>query len=141
MGGPVRLAIADTSLFVALEQARPLRATPPERVAVSVITIAELRASVLAATDTDTTACRLATLERPASRSSRCRSTSTSPRPGRSCAVELLDLGRRMPVNDSWIAATVIGAPVPCRDPGRRLRRRPRSHRREAVNRANTPRR
>ncbi len=110
--GPVRLAIADTSLFVALEQARPLRATPPERVAVSVITIAELRAGVLAATDTDTTARRLATLER---------AELFEPLPidldvaaaWSILRVELRDLGRRMPVNDSWIAATAIAHELP----------------------------
>ncbi len=62
--GPAELGLADTSLFIALEQGRPLAGTPPDRVAVSVVTIAELRLGVLAATDTSVRARRLETLTR-----------------------------------------------------------------------------
>src|ERR1019366_10512882 len=48
-GGNTELALADTSLFIAMEQERPLSDNPPERVAVSVVTIGELRLGVLAA--------------------------------------------------------------------------------------------
>ncbi len=58
------LADTDTSLFIALEHERPLAGTPPERIAVSVITIAELRLGVLVATDGPTRARRLGTLTR-----------------------------------------------------------------------------
>jgi hypothetical protein len=43
------LALADTSVFIAVEQNRPLAGRPPGRVAVSVITVGELRLGLLAA--------------------------------------------------------------------------------------------
>ena len=55
-------ALADTSLFVAVEQDRPLSSRPPKRVAVSVITIGELRLGVLAAESGPIRARRLETL-------------------------------------------------------------------------------
>ncbi len=55
-------AVLDTSVFIAGEHARPLGALPDE-VAVSVITLSELRHGVLAATDDAQRARRLATLE------------------------------------------------------------------------------
>lgn len=42
-------ALADTSLFIAREQGRPMLADPPARLLVSWITIAELHAGVLVA--------------------------------------------------------------------------------------------
>src|SRR5437762_1052632 len=45
------VALADTSVFIALEQDRSLSGAPPQHVAVSVITVAELRLRVLAASD------------------------------------------------------------------------------------------
>lgn len=105
---PPRAGLADTSLFIAREAARPLAEhLLPERLAVSVITVGELHAGVLAASDVATRDRRLATLEavrrldplpideRVASAWARLR-------------VELRDAGRRMPVNDAWIAATAL---------------------------------
>jgi len=55
--------IADTSLFIAHETGRPLRIEAlPDRLAVSVITIGELWAGVLAATDVAVRDRRLGTL-------------------------------------------------------------------------------
>jgi predicted nucleic acid-binding protein len=106
-------ALADTSVFVAHESGRTVRAEAlPDRLAVSVITIGELRAGVLAARDLETRDRRLATLtaalaldpvpidEEVASAWARLR-------------VTLRDLGLAMPVNDSWIAATAIALGVP----------------------------
>ena len=106
-------ALADTSVFVAHESGRTLRAEAlPDRLAVSVITIGELRAGVLAARDLETRDRRLATLtavlaldpvpidEEVASAWARLR-------------VTLRELGLAMPVNDSWIAATAIALGVP----------------------------
>ena len=106
-------ALADTSVFVAHESGRALRAEAlPDRLAVSVITIGELRAGVLAARDLETRDRRLATLtaalaldpvpidEEVASAWARLR-------------VTLRDLGLAMPINDSWIAATAIAMGVP----------------------------
>jgi predicted nucleic acid-binding protein len=110
--------LADTTVFIAHESGRPLRAEAlPDRLAISVITIGELRAGVLAAVDLETRDRRLSTLtaalalepvavdERVADAWARLR-------------VTLRDLGLRMPVNDSWIAATAIslGVPVVTRD-------------------------
>lgn len=55
--------LADTSVFIARESGRPVDLTRlPDRLAVSVVTIGELRAGVLAATDTATRDRRLDTL-------------------------------------------------------------------------------
>lgn len=110
--GRIELGLADTSLFIALEHDRALARTPPENVAVSVVTIAELRLGVLAATDTPTRARRLETF---------ARADSLEPIPvDRSVAaawatlrLDLRDAGKRMPLNDSWIAATAIARDIP----------------------------
>ncbi len=113
----VRRALADTSLFVAIEQSRPLRMAAPASVAVSMVTIGELRLGVLAATDQVTRAKRRATLTQAAS---------FDPLPvddsvAQAWAELQLALGRvgtRMRGNDSWIAATAIahGLPVVTQD-------------------------
>lgn len=106
-------AVADTSLFIARESERLLQeADLPDELAVSVITIGELRAGVLAARDLATRDRRLATL---------VAATALDPLPvDRSVADEwarlrvlLRDAGLRMPVNDSWIAATAMALRVP----------------------------
>jgi hypothetical protein len=104
--------IADTSLFIARETGRPLRIEVlPDRLAVSVITIGELWAGVLAAPHVAARDRRLGTLtaalaldpipvdDRVAAAWARLR-------------VDLRDRGLRMPVNDSWIAATAIALGV-----------------------------
>lgn len=56
-------ALADTSIFIANENGRPLaRAAFPDEIAVSIITIGELRSGVLAAADVTTRDRRLSTL-------------------------------------------------------------------------------
>ncbi|MEO5965205.1 MAG: type II toxin-antitoxin system VapC family toxin [Candidatus Limnocylindrales bacterium] len=105
--------LADTSLFIARESGRPLRIEVlPDRLGVSVITIGELRAGVLAAADLETRDRRLATMaaalalepipidETVAAAWARLR-------------VTLRDLGIRLGVNDSWIAATAMSLGVP----------------------------
>jgi toxin FitB len=57
----VSAAILDTSIFVAVEQGRPISRPLPEAVSVSVVTLAELELGVLAARDPDIRAQRLAT--------------------------------------------------------------------------------
>lgn len=101
------LALADTSLFIAVEHDRPLSAHPPERVAVSVVTVGELRLGVLAAQDGPARARRLDTLFAAAA---------LDPLPidegvahaWANLRLALRDAGKRMPINDSWIAATAI---------------------------------
>jgi len=109
----VSAGLADTTIFIAHESGRPLRVELlPDRLAVSVITIGELRAGVLAAADVATRDRRLSTLmaalalepvpvdEAVADAWARLR-------------VTLRERGLRMALNDSWIAATAIALGVP----------------------------
>jgi predicted nucleic acid-binding protein len=109
----VTSGIADTSVFIALEGERTMAVDRlPDEIAVSVVTIAELRVGVLAAADTETRARRLATLTS---------AMAFDPVPIDDAVAEawaglrirLRDRGLRMPVNDSWIAATAIALRVP----------------------------
>jgi hypothetical protein len=105
-------ALADTSLFIALEQSRPLSDLLPTRISVSVITIGELRLGVLAATDAGARARRLETLTRaeglePIPIDHRVAHAWAALRVG------LRDAGRRMPLHDSWIAATAVANHLP----------------------------
>jgi predicted nucleic acid-binding protein len=105
--------LADTSIFIARETGRPIESGAlPDRLAVSVITIGELRAGVLAASTTDVRDRRLSTLTV---------ALGLEPVPVDEAVAEawaalrlrLRDEGVRMPVNDSWIAATAIALDVP----------------------------
>jgi predicted nucleic acid-binding protein len=105
------LALADTSVFIALEQNRTSSAFVPEAVAVSVITVGELRLGVLTA-EGATRATRLRTL-------SRAEAFEPLPVDRRVAAawaelrLALREEGRRMPLNDSWIAATALAHSIP----------------------------
>jgi predicted nucleic acid-binding protein len=105
--------LADTSVFVARESGRRLDVERlPTELAVSVVTIGELRAGVLAAGDVEVRHRRLATLTQ---------ALTLDPVPVDGHVAEewarlrilLRDAGKRMPVNDSWIAATAIALEVP----------------------------
>ncbi|HXW81515.1 MAG TPA: type II toxin-antitoxin system VapC family toxin [Acidimicrobiales bacterium] len=105
--------VADTSVFVAGEAGRPLaEADLPDELAISVVTVAELRAGVLAASDVETRDRRLATLSE---------ALGFDPLPIDQPVAEawarlrvlLRDMQKRMPVNDSWIAATAMSLGVP----------------------------
>ncbi len=110
--------LADTTVFIALEHDRSVRVDAlPDRLAVSVVTIGELRAGVLNAADVETRDRRLTTLaaalalapvpidQRVAEAWARLR-------------VLLRQHGLRMQANDSWIAATAmtLGVPVVTQD-------------------------
>lgn len=109
----MKRGLADTSVFIARESGRAIDVDAlPEALAVSIITIGELRAGVLAATTVDARNQRLATLtsalqldpvpidEAVAAEWARLR-------------VVLRDSAKRVPVNDSWIAATALALGVP----------------------------
>jgi len=105
--------LADTSVFIARESGRPLdRSALPEQIAVSVITIGELRAGVLATGNIETRYRRLDTLTR---------ALALEPVPVDDAVADawarlrllLRDSGQRMAVNDSWIAATAVALGVP----------------------------
>jgi len=109
----VTRGLADTTVFVAAESGRSLReASLPERLAVSVITLGELRAGVLAATDPTIRERRLATLTAV---------LALDPIPidadvaeaWAGLRIRLRDAGQRMAVNDSWIAATAMALEIP----------------------------
>lgn len=105
-------ALADTSLFVAREAGRPLRSAPPDELLVSVVSVAELRAGVLGATTTLSRADRLVTLRAAESLEPLLVDDLVADAWAR-LRVALRDTGRRMPVNDSWIAATALGHGLP----------------------------
>lgn len=105
--------ILDTSVFIAGENGRSLRTELlPAESAISVVTLAELQAGVLAAPDTQTRAVRLSTLdvladiqlipvdEAVAGYWARMR-------------VHLAETGRRAGVNDLWIAASAAANHLP----------------------------
>ncbi len=105
--------LADTSIFIADESGRPIASHQiPDQLAVSVITIGELRAGVLGARSTSIRDQRLTTLtealqfdpipidENVAAAWARLR-------------VLLRDEQLKMPINDSWIAATAMSLDVP----------------------------
>lgn len=105
--------LADTSVFIATESGRPIRSEAlPEELGVSVVTVGELRAGVLAAGDVNTRDRRLQTL---------LNVLELDPVPVDQAVADawarlrfaLRDHGLRMPVNDSWIAATALALGVP----------------------------
>jgi predicted nucleic acid-binding protein len=114
----VSRGLVDTSVFIARESGRPLtEADLPAELAVSVVTIGELHAGVLAAADVEVRSRRLATLTA---------ALALDPVPIDHAVAEawarlrvlMREAGRRMPVNVSWIAATamVLGVPVVTQD-------------------------
>jgi predicted nucleic acid-binding protein len=105
-------ALGDTSVFIAREQGRVLNAPPPDDIAVSVVTVAELHLGVLLAGDIDRRALRLATL-RLAEQLEPIPVDETVAQAWAALVARLRASGRRMPVNDSWIAATALARDMP----------------------------
>ena len=106
-------ALLDTSALIATETGRAMNPSATvDELRVSVITIGELLAGVHAAADTETRSRRLATLER---------ATGLSPLPADERAASewarlrhrLRESGRRIPVNDLWIAAIALANSLP----------------------------
>ncbi len=105
--------LADTSIFVAAESGRSLEVDHlPDELAVSVITFGELRAGVLAAADVTTRNRRLNTLT-AALEFQAIAIDAAIAETWAHLRVVLRDAGLRMPVNDSWIAATAMALGVP----------------------------
>lgn len=105
--------VLDTSVFIAAESGRALHEDAlPAQAAICVVTLAELHAGVLAATDVDTRARRMATLgsvvdiellpidEAAAITWARMRA-------------RLAEAGRRVNINDLWIAACAASRELP----------------------------
>lgn len=113
-----RRGLLDTTVLIATEDGRPLRAERlPEEMAISVVTRAELRAGVLAASDVETRDRRLATLEAVA-RMTVLPVWGGVDRAWATMRAYLASSGRRVNANDVWIAATaaVYGIPVVTQD-------------------------
>jgi len=100
-------ALADTSLFIAREQNRPIAAAVPDDLSVSTITVGELFLGVILADDPERRAQRLRTVAFVQS--------NFEPLPVEPAAHAWAELvgalrrsGRRAPLNDTWIAAIAI---------------------------------
>ncbi|HYN35730.1 MAG TPA: type II toxin-antitoxin system VapC family toxin [Actinomycetota bacterium] len=105
--------LGDTSLFIANEVGRRIHADVlPDEIGVSVITIGELRAGVLAATNVESRDRRLATLTQALALEPIPIDGQVADSWGK-LRLLLRDSGQRMPVNDSWIAATAMALRVP----------------------------
>ncbi|MHA6619247.1 PIN domain-containing protein [Pseudonocardia sp. DLS-67] len=97
--------LLDTSVFIALESGRPLdEQRIPDETAVSVVTLAELQAGVLAAVDVDVRARRLATLD-AVSDIELIDIDESAARTWARMRVHVAGSGLRVNVNDLWIAA------------------------------------
>jgi predicted nucleic acid-binding protein len=110
----VSTALLDTSVFIAVEQGRPLAQALPDQVGVSVITLAELELGVLMAREADVRAIRLATLTRVREQAAGVPIDDRVSSAYARLAASELSAGRKPRVNDTWIAATafVHGASV-----------------------------
>jgi predicted nucleic acid-binding protein len=109
----VTRGLADTSVFIARESGRPLDdSSMPDELAVSIVTIGELRAGVLAASDVRARERRLTTLTAALELDPVPVDDDVAAQWAR-LRVVLRDMERRMPVNDSWIAATAMALQVP----------------------------
>jgi predicted nucleic acid-binding protein/antitoxin (DNA-binding transcriptional repressor) of toxin-antitoxin stability system len=103
-----RPGLLDTSAWIAQESGRRLDSQAlPDRSAVCVVTMGELQAGVLAATDTATRARRLATVGAAGSVEPLA-VTSEVARRWAELRVRLAEQGRRAKINDLWIAAVAM---------------------------------
>lgn len=115
---PAARGLLDTSVFIALEADRPMKDEMlPDQSVICPVTVAELQAGVLVAADTDIRARRLATLESTADIEVLAIDAEVAAEWAR-LRVHLAETGRRVNVNDLWIAATAAahGLPVVTQD-------------------------
>jgi len=105
--------ILDTSVFIASETKRPLRASLiPDEVATTVVTLAELNAGVLAARTAEIRARRLRTLDAVADMTA-LPVDEEAAQLWALLRVHLAETGRRMRVSDLWIAAIAASKHLP----------------------------
>jgi predicted nucleic acid-binding protein len=105
--------LLDSSVLIAQETGRAIDSGAlPDLFAVSVVTVAELTAGVLAAADAETAARRLATLGRIGAMTALPIDLEVAGQWARLRAV-LAESGRRMGPNHLWIAATAVVHAVP----------------------------
>ena len=101
-------AVLDTSIFIAVEQGRPLRRELPDEVGVSTVTLAELELGVLVARDPDTRSQRLSTLTRVREEAAGLPADGRVASAYARLAAGELASGRKPRVHDTWIAATAL---------------------------------
>lgn len=105
--------VLDTSVFIAAESGRDLdQARMPAEVAATVVTLAEMQVGVLAAADADTRAQRLATLDTLADMEV-LPIDEDAARTWARLRIHLADTGRRIRINDLWIAAIAAARALP----------------------------
>jgi predicted nucleic acid-binding protein len=106
-------AVADTSVFIGLEVARfDADGFADFEWGISVITLGELRLGVLQAKDPETASRRLSTYQL-AQRFEALRVDEAVSEAWALLVSRLRAAGQRIPINDSWIAATAIAHHVP----------------------------
>jgi predicted nucleic acid-binding protein len=111
--GRARVGLLDTSVLVAIEKDRPPREEAlPEGAAISIVTVAELRAGVLAASDIESRDRRLATLD-GVRRAVILPVDTEVAGAWAGMRAYLAASGRAVSVNDLWIAATAAAHEIP----------------------------
>jgi predicted nucleic acid-binding protein len=110
---PVSAGVLDTSVFIATESSRQLNtALIPDEVATTVITLAELNAGVLVARTAEVRAQRMATLDTIADMEI-LPVDEDAARMWARLRVHLAEKGRRVRINDLWIAAIAASRGLP----------------------------
>jgi len=105
-------ALLDTSVFVAAEQGRPLRALP-DRAAISVVTLAELRLGVMLARSPEVHAQRLRTFSRVERLFEPLPVTVEVASAFADIVADARQKRRRPRLMDVWIAATAVAHGIP----------------------------
>jgi predicted nucleic acid-binding protein len=112
VSGPKR-GVADTSVLIAHEVGRRLdESADIDRIVTTVVTLAELQLGVLAAADVETRARRLATFDRLADIEV-LEATADAAHEWARLRLFLREHGRRMEMNDLWIAAIAVANNLP----------------------------
>jgi len=110
---PVPVGLLDTSIFIAQEIGRDLDVSRlPTEQEVSVVTLAELEAGVLAAQNAFDRNRRRATLDRVTRQDPLLIDAAVASR-WADLRTHLAMTNRRIPVNDLWIAATAVAHRIP----------------------------
>lgn len=105
--------VLDTSVFIAQESGRSLEVSLiPNEVATTVITLAELNTGVLAAESADIRARRMATLDAVADLAA-LPVDEDAARMWARLRIHLAETGRRVRINDLWIAAIATSRSLP----------------------------
>jgi len=109
----IAAGVLDTTVIIANETGRALNESGiPEAVATTVVTLAELNAGILAAGSAELRARRLATLDAVADIVA-LPVDEDAARVWARLRVHLAETGRRMGINDLWIAAIAVSRGLP----------------------------